>query len=358
MIRAYEPYVAPRQAEFVADALARNELSHHGAYHAVFEGRVAESADRSHAVLTSSGTTALAALYHAAGLRGKRVLAPTLTYVATVNQLVTAGATPVLADCDDRLQMDVDRAARVVLGGGVDAVVVAPLYGGCPAMDWLEGVCRSAGVPLYVDAAEAFAAEWGGRAVSKYGEAATFSFFANKLITAGGESGAVVTDDHELAARVHSFVNHATTPGYRHTTPYATNARTTNLQAAVGVAQHMALPEILAAKKRVLDAYADALGEAVVRPSTGLAWMVVARLRGGARFADAAAACEGRGVELRPVFPPMHTLPGIRPHVELAGSLSRSESASESHLLLPSGPGLTPDEIGRVVDAVRPFVID
>ena len=358
MIRAYEPYVAPRQAEFVADALARNELSHHGGYHAAFERRVGEAAGRAHAVLTSSGTTALAALYHAAGLRGKRVLAPTLTYVATVNQLVAAGATPVLVDCDDRLQMDVDRAARVVLGGDVEAAVAAPLYGDCPAMKRLADACRSAGVPLYVDAAQAFAAECGGRPVAKYGEAAAHSHFVNKVLTSGGEGGSLVTDDPELAARARSFVNHATIPGYRHTSPYATNARLTNLQAAVGVAQHMALPEILAAKRRVLDAYAGALGGAVVYPSTGLAWMVVARLRPGATFAAALAACAARGVELRPVFPPMHTLPGIRPHVALSGDMTASERAADGHLLLPSGPALTAAEIARVVDAVRPFVID
>lgn len=357
MIPAYSPRVAVNQKAYVDDALDRNELSFRGAYHGKFERAAAAACERTHGVLTSSGTTALAAAYHAAGLGGKRVLAPTLTYVATINQLVGVGATPVLVDCDYRLQMHMVRVAAALDEGLVDAVVVAPLYGACPDMVELERLCRSCGVPLVVDAAEAFGANFGGQPVASYGDVATLSFFANKLVTSG-EGGAVATDDPHLAASVLSYINHATIPGYRHTSAVATNARLTNLQAAVGLSQVEELATALADKERVLNEYLARLGEAVLFPNTGYAWVVVARLRDGATYRAASRAAAAGGVELRPVFRPVHTLSAFADLCDRAGDLSLSANLCERFVVLPSGPDLSATEIARVVDVVGPFLKD
>lgn len=356
MIPAYSPRVATNQRAYVNDALDRNELSFRGAYHGKFERAVAAAAGRKRAVLTSSGTTALAAAYRAAGLGGKRVLAPTLSYVATVNQLLAAEAVPVLVDCGRDFQMDLEQAESALRSGKADAMVVAPLYGDCPNMEWAESLCERHGVPLVVDAAEAFGAEWGGRPVASYGDVATLSFFANKTITCG-EGGAVLTDGAHLAEAALSYVNHATVPGYRHVSADATNARLTNLQAAVGFAQLEELDVVLGEKARVLHAYCGTrLAPAVIYPDSGFAWVVVAAIRRDATYRQAAEAAAAGGVEVRPVFRPLHTLPAFRGKWDAAGDLPDSLLVANRHLILPSGPDLTTEDIERVAEVMAPFL--
>lgn len=358
MIPAYSPRVATSQVAYVNNALAKNELSFRGEYHRLFETAVAVASGRRRAVLTSSGTTALAAAYRAAGLGGKRVLAPTLSYVATVNQLLAAGATPVLVDCNRDFQMDLGQAESAFKSGKADAMVVAPLYGDCPNMEWAESMCNRYAVPLVVDAAEAFGAGWGGRPVASYGDVATLSFFANKTITCG-EGGAVVADDTHLTDAAFSYVNHATIPGYRHVSADATNARMTNLQAAVGLAQLEELGEVLDEKARVLNAYCGTrLAPAIIYPDSGFAWVVVAALHRDATYRQAAEAAAAGGVEVRPVFRPLHTLPAFRGKWESAGDLANSFLVANRHVILPSGPGLTAEDVERVAEVMGPFLKD
>jgi perosamine synthetase len=357
MIRQYTPWVATNQKKYVNDCLDENYLSHRGKYGKLFEAGLAAAAKRKHAALTGSGTAALFAMYYAEGLVGKRVLAPTLTYAATINQLILIGATPVLVDCDERHQMEINQVREGLARGLADAVVVAPLYGDAPNMLAFELACHDFGVPLLVDGAQAFGADWNGRPVLSYGRSATLSFFAGKTLGTG-EGGCVFTDDEEVDRRARDAVNHNTYTNYRHGSPYCTNSRMTNLQAAVGLAQLEDAPAILQNKRRVHTEYARLLPAAVLRPRTGLAWVNVVRVKPGLTYAEVEAVARAAGVELRPMFAPLHTLPGYASRVDTPFPLRASEVAAATHVSLPSGPTLTAEEIGRVADAVRPFLVD
>jgi dTDP-4-amino-4,6-dideoxygalactose transaminase len=111
-------------------------------------------------------------------------------------------------------------------------------------MDAIGDIARRHGVAVIEDAAHAHGGSWRGRPVGSFGVAATFSFQAFKLMTAG-EGGMVVTDDEGMAERVRSFCNHGRRTGgqwYEHVT-LGTNYRLTGLQAAVLLAQMDRLEE-------------------------------------------------------------------------------------------------------------------
>lgn len=351
MINSYTPWQARNQIKYVTDALEKNELSFHGSYHKKFSKALADYHGVKHCVLTTSGTTALWALYHAAGLDGKRVLTGTLTYAASVNQLLMAGAEPVLVDCDDHCQLDLNQVEKALKEESFAAVVVASLYGDCCDLERLRWLCDEYGVALYEDNAEGLGCQLNGKRLGTFGRASTLSGFSNKVITFGGEGGAVLTDDDGLAAGLTLFSNHATVARFKHSSPVCSNLRMTNLQAAVGLAQLEDLDAILAAKRNLIDlfikeGYDGLVGPRLASPSNH--WLPLAR--GSFRLIDPVA--QAAGIELRPVFWPVHRQPNW-PSLPVVGSLRNSERVERELFLLPGAPGMTEDEVRHVVSTLK-----
>jgi perosamine synthetase len=220
-------------------------------------------------------------------------------------------------------------------------------------MGALREICDERNVPLVVDAAEAFLCRQGGREVGSYGRCATYSFFANKVMTTG-EGGCVTTDDAELAAKVDGFCNHNTPGGYWHDGP-GTNFRLTNLQAALGVAQLEEVDLVVARKRHVARYYREHLKfEPLVpnRVEESSEWMPVWRLPDYS-YEEFRLHCESRGVEVRPAFYPVHTMPGF------GGLKTRDRYLAESlpgrHFMLPCHPALSPENLSEIVGVVNSF---
>jgi perosamine synthetase len=355
-IRVYEPWRARNQRAYVNACLDDNLLTFHGRYVEDFERAVAAKAGVAHAVATTSGSTALYAMYHVAGLRGRDVVTSALTYGATAAQLLLAGARVWLVDCDEALQIDTLQLAKAAKTLRPAAVVVPELYADLPDMGDVLGICRSYGCRLLEDSAEAFGCDRGGPAGS-FGQMACFSFFANKVTTCG-EGGAVVTDDGGLAERLRAFRNQGVTRRFWHGS-VGTNFRMSNLHAAVGCAQMEDYDAIVGAKRAVASFYRGYLkpdfGRLVPRAAASTEWMPVFTLPAGRDYAAFEAFMEGRGVETRPVFTPLHLMPAFAECRRLY-DLTASEAAAGRHFILPSSPGLTERQLFRVVDAANEYL--
>ena len=160
---------------------------------AAFEADVCRQLDVGYAVAVSSGTAALRCALAALGIGpGQRVVVPAFTFIATVNAVVAAGATPVFADVDDTLNLDptafpsdVDAVVHV----HIENVVTEPVLGGAPVIE---------------DAAQAFGASVDGRAAGSMGALGCFSLQLEKNITAG-EGGVVTTNDEALYLRASRY---------------------------------------------------------------------------------------------------------------------------------------------------------
>jgi 8-amino-3,8-dideoxy-alpha-D-manno-octulosonate transaminase len=167
---------------------------------AAFEDAAKEVLGASHAVATSSGTAAIRAAL--AALRvgcGDEVVVPALTFIASVNAVVVAGAVPVFADIDETLGLDpADVEAKIT--PRTTAILAVHLDNGACDMDPLMDVARRHGVPVIEDVAQSMGTTYKGRALGTIGDVGAFSLQLEKNVTSG-EGGLVTSEDEALLNR-------------------------------------------------------------------------------------------------------------------------------------------------------------
>jgi dTDP-4-amino-4,6-dideoxygalactose transaminase len=334
-----------------------------------FEAEVAARADRRYAVGLASGTAALQLGLLALGVGpDDEVLVPTLTFAATANAVVHAGATPVFVDADvASWNLDVDLVAeeltrRTAAGRPLPAAIVpVDLYGRCADYTRLLPLAAEHGIPVLSDAAEALGATHAGRPAGAFGEAAIFSFNGNKIITTSG-GGMLVTDDAELARRVRHLATQAREPArhYEHH-DVGFNHRLSNLLAAVGRGQLRGLDDKVARRRAINARYRDHLADlpglrfAPDDPDgTPTCWLTCFTLEPGVAAADRDVVLDAladAGIEGRPVWKPMHRQPAYADAEVIGGKVA--EALFDTGVCLPSGSTLTDDEVDEVAGVVR-----
>jgi perosamine synthetase len=277
----------------------------------------------------------------------------------------------VFVDCEaDVGTMDPEAVARAVTPA-TKAIIPVHLFGHPADMEPLRELARQRGLFLLEDAAEAHGATYRGRRVGGLADASCFSFYGNKVMTTG-EGGMVVTNDARLVERLRFLRDHAMDPKRRYWHPeVGFNYRLTNPQAALGVAQLSRFDEITKRRQRVLDTYRELAAEAdlplTFNPSKGWAgpipWLVCGILRETTEPTfrdDLLSRLRARGIDSRPYFIPIHTLPPYETHRRVAGNgsarLERTESLASRGFNLPSSGTLGRSDIARVVHAIAELI--
>jgi perosamine synthetase len=188
-----------------------------------------------HAVAVSSGTVALVAALEALGIgEGDEVVTTPLTFAATLNAILEAGATARFADIDhEDFTLDPGALERQ-MSDRTRAIIPVHLYGQPAAMDQISDIAVRHDAAIVEDAAQAHGATFLGRSVGSFG-VGCFSFYATKHV-ATGEGGIVTTDDDELADRVRVLRNQGMRGRYEYEVP-GHNYRLTDIQAALALPQ-------------------------------------------------------------------------------------------------------------------------
>jgi dTDP-4-amino-4,6-dideoxygalactose transaminase len=197
-----------------------------------------------HGVCCCNGTVALELALRAIGIAcGDEVIVPPYTFAATATAVLLCHGCPVFVDIDPITFGLSPTAVEAAITPRTRAII-AVHFGGHPAdMDALCAIAESRGIALIEDAAHAHGATWRGIPVGNFGVAATFSFQAFKLITAG-EGGIVLTNSSSIADKVWSYCNQGRrrdTGWFEHFT-LGSNYRMTGFQAAILCAQLQRLP--------------------------------------------------------------------------------------------------------------------
>ncbi len=198
-----------------------------------FEREFADFCGVSDCVGVATGTDALFLALRACGVGpGDEVITVSNTFIATVEAILLAGATPVLVDVDhDTLTID-PRAVAEHVTPRTKAVIPVHLYGRLADMDGINEVARRHGLAVVEDACQAHGATRGGKRAGSFGNAGCFSSYFSKNLGAYGEAGAVVTNDNKIADRVRQLRNHGSTARYYHA-EFGTNSRLDEIQAVV-----------------------------------------------------------------------------------------------------------------------------
>jgi dTDP-4-amino-4,6-dideoxygalactose transaminase len=170
---------------------------------AKFEEKFAAYCGTTHCVAVNSGTSALHLAMLAAGVKpGDEVIAPAMTFIATVSAIDYIGAKPVLVDVDPvSYCMDPTRVEAAITPR-TKAIMPVHLYGQPADMDPILNIARRHNLLVIEDAAQAHGAEYKGRRCGSMGDIAGFSFYPGKNLGAYGEGGAVVTNRDDFAKTV------------------------------------------------------------------------------------------------------------------------------------------------------------
>ncbi len=360
-IPIYEPWLGKREEQYVLDALRSGWISSLGKYVTRFEQQFAAFCGVQHAVSVSNGTTALHLALHSLGIgAGDEVIVPALTFIASANAVSYTGATPVFADVDPATWcMDPADVERLITPR-TRALMPVHLYGHPAPMDALNALADLRNLIVIEDAAEAHGAQVNGRRVGGLGRIAAFSFYANKTITTG-EGGMLTTDDAALAARCRLLRDHAMPPEKRYWhDEIGFNYRMTNLQAAVGVAQMERIEEFIARKRQIARWYCAGLAgiPGLTLPVeaagyTNIYWMFSLLVDAPFPLSRDALipALRGQGIDSRPFFHPLDTLPPYR----TAQTRPVSLALSRTGLNLPSSPSLSAQQIAYICATIRSF---
>ncbi len=321
-----------------------------------FERELAEFAGARHCVGVGNGTDALTIALRALGIGGgDQVVVPALTFYATAEAVLNAGATPVFCDIDPRTFTMTAATAAAAIGERTAALLPVHLFGNPAPMEELRELATARGLRLLEDAAQAAGATLGGRRAGALGDAAAFSFFPSKNLGGFGDGGAILTGDDEVAALARRLRAHGSADKQLHT-EVGFNSRLDELQAA---GLRVLLPELerwTAARRRVARAYAKAgLGEVVELPretaggeSCFHLYTVLSVER--ERLADGLGAT---GIGSRAYYTvPLHRQPALAEHAP-AQALPGAERVAATSLALPMGPALGDDEVAVVADAAR-----
>jgi perosamine synthetase len=361
-IPVFAPWLPDSARRYVLDCVDTGWISSLGKYVPRFEAEFARFCDAGHAVATANGTVALHLALAVLGIGpGDEVLVPDLTFIATANAVRYTGATPVLVDVEAGTWGIDTEDARRKLTPRTRAIIPVHLYGQPVDLDPLLELARAHGLDVVEDAAEAHGARYKGRRVGALGRIGAFSFYGNKVFTTG-EGGAVVTDDPALAARASFLRDHAMDPQRRYFhTEVGFNYRMTNIQAALGCSQLEHADEILRRRRAIATAYdAGLAGIRGLRPAIAapgaeaVCWMysVLVEPDFGLDRDAVGAALRERGIDSRPFFVPLHEMPPY--HVDDgAAAFPVATRLARQGINLPSGTGLTMDEIATVCDALR-----
>jgi dTDP-4-amino-4,6-dideoxygalactose transaminase len=188
---------------------------------AAFERAAAGQLSVAHAVGCSSGTDALWLALAAAGIGpGMAVVTTPFSFFASVSSILRAQAAAVLADIDPiTFNLSADAVEKVLdgkRGRDVKAVLPVHLYGQCADWTEFERIRRARGLTLIEDAAQAWGAEWAGVKAGGLGDAAAFSFYPTKNLSAAGDAGMVTTNRDELAERAKMLRQHGMRRRYSH----------------------------------------------------------------------------------------------------------------------------------------------
>ena len=304
------------------------------------------------------------------------VVTSPFSFFATSSSILRSGARPLFADIDPSTfnlsPASVAALLRGPHGPSVRAILPVHLYGQCADMDGFTALQRDhPDLLLIEDGAQAFGATWNGHPAGSLGDAAAFSFYPTKNLSAFGDAGLVTTRSPALAARVRSLSNHGMTRRYHHD-EVGWNSRLDSIQAAVLNVKLRYLPrwnqqrrdraarydQLFRAAGLAAASTAASTDDGLVLPytdprATHVFHQYVVRAPRRDALRDHLAACQIGSEIYYPVPLPLQA--ALKPLGHQPGDFPHAERAAAEVLALPIYPELRDDEQQTVVEAIRAF---
>ncbi len=355
MIHISKPYITDAEKQAVMEVLDSGYIVQ-GPRTAKLEEKFTEVCGTEDAIATSSGTTALhiALMAHGVG-EGDEVITTPFTFMASINTILFVGAKPVFVDIQpDTFNIDPD-LIEAAITPRTRAILPVHLYGQPCEMDRIMQIAEAHDLVVIEDAAQAIGATFDGKPVGGFGTGC-FSLYATKNIMSA-EGGMITTSDPDVAEKCRMLRNHGMQRRYHHEM-LGYNFRTTDVHAAIGLAQINRLDSLTQARQQnaaYLNAHITSVITPIQRPNVGHVWhQYTVRLDGGRDRDAAVETLRDAGVGTGIFYP----IPAYRQtHLVKMGFGNEHHPVTEKMVdevfSLPVHPLLTQEDLETIVDEVN-----
>jgi aminotransferase in exopolysaccharide biosynthesis len=379
MIPLSIPHLAGNEWQYVKECLDTGWISSAGEYVNRFEQDVAQFAGAKYGVACMNGTAGLHIAQVLLGIgAGDHVLAPNITFIATLNAISYSGAEPILVDVEPgSWQMDLDlleswleaNTSKIEIEGKtlciskltnkpIKAIMPVHVLGNMGNMDQLLAIAEKYHLAIIEDSTEALGSYYKGKHAGSFGHIGVFSFNGNKIISTGG-GGVIVTDDEALAKRAKHLTTQAKVSAmeYIHD-EVGYNYRLVNVLAAIGVAQMEQFPDLLE-RKRIMDAYyreklagvGDIQFQEVAADVEANCWLFTFKTN---QMRELLTYLNDNGIQSRPFWMPMNRLDMFKDKLYIQNN-DKSAEIYNTCISIPSSAGITREEQDQVIAAIQEF---
>lgn len=333
-----------------------------------FESAFAERSGVKYGVGVACGTDAIALGLKACGIQpGDEIILPANTFIATLIGVLHSGATPILANCDPQSALIDLQAAQKLVTAKTKAILPVHLYGQMVSPEALLDFAQAHNLFIFEDAAQAHLAHREGYKAGSVGKAAAYSFYPSKNLGAFGDGGMVLTHDPEVAQTLQTLRNYGAPRKYYHT-ELGTNSRLDTIQAAI---LNIKLPHLNTWNQQrnkaaqEYDRLLAPLAQSGLVPITNFSdtghvyhLYVIRLLENCAIDRDTLQEkLQSANIQTGIHYPiPCHLQPAYSHLGYHAGDFPEAEQLCESILSLPMFPGITSEQIQRVVEAIAAFI--
>lgn len=210
----------------------------------------------SHIILTANGTLPMQIALKTLGITGEVITTP-FSYVATTAVIVWGGCTPVFVDIDAEYLTIDETKIEAAITPRTEAILATHVYGNPCNVEAIQDIAERHHLKVIYDAAHAFGVTYKGKSIFSYGDVSTCSFHSTKIFHTG-EGGAIFCSDDKLNHELYYHHNFGH-KGQEEFYGLGTNAKMSELQAAMGLAVFPYFEEIRAKRKEVVNTYNELL---------------------------------------------------------------------------------------------------
>lgn len=392
------------EQEHINEAFATNWISTVGPQISAFEEKLQNYCGVDHAAVLASGTSAIHLALRMLDIGpGDDVICQSFTFAGTVNPVLYQGATPIFIDSEPQTwNMDANALEEALKHFNTSrpqhlpkAIIPVHLYGMPFDVHAIHSIASKYNIPVIEDAAEALGSTFDGRPCGSFGDMAVLSFNGNKIITTSG-GGALLSNNEEYIDQAKFLATQARddAPHYEHTT-YGYNYRMGNINAAIGLGQMAVLEDRVTRRRQIWQTYYDefkgvfefqlaeellpthrkesSAGDSPFRGTGGSQgnnsnlrthelinlctnrWLSAILTDSFETRESIRQHLESANIESRPLWKPMHLQP-VFTGAQYFGS-TVAEDMFNRGLCLPSGSGMSDEDLERVIKEIKKIVV-
>ena len=379
MIPLSVPKIEGNESKYVLDCLNTGWISSAGSYVNQFEEMVAKYAGAKYGVACMNGTVGLHIAQVLLGItKDDHVIAPNITFIATLNAIKYIEAQPILIDVDiNNWQMDLGLLEQYLeqntefkttksgtycfdttTNKRVRAIMPVHVLGNIGDMDRLLSISKKYHLDIIEDSTEALGATFKNKHAGTFGKIGVFSFNGNKIISTGG-GGVIVTDDQAIAKKARHLTTQAkiSAMDYIHD-EIGYNYRLVNVLAAIGVAQMETFNATLQSKasmdrfyRKHLNNIGDIKFQQIPEGTHPNGWLFTFRT---SKMRQLLAYLNSNGVQARPFWMPMNQLEMFKKDIYITNA-NVSATVYDTSISIPSSTGITNKQLQTVVETIKAF---